>query len=497
MLFEGRNGNINHESLTQWQIKCLKILNLFLNSYFNEPVSENLESIICEAGKINEKLKECLWIPLNFHSHDEFRDEILFINGLIREDFDAITSDNNKKIIFIWDKSIEDFENILEESMKDSDHTLDLTYLYDCLQRHRKYRYLSYDDLLNKGKTKLLYTENDPFWYEVNPEIETFIDKLERMVQYCMNKLSKFDDFSFEYEYNDNNKDELSHEIRNIYNHFNNQFPWFFYATDELLNFLRYQIHRFIKKSEKRDIEKSLNPFKNEILNIKDYDEELMNNSESNEIMHLENSKIPNNIHDVEAEFSNEIFVTFHYSHPPLDYDWLSDGVKNKLNEIKNKYPNYFFSWKDVLYYIEGVRSRNKLWWLLKVNTDWVFCDIDGTLVLDWHINAKTTEKLKLYHEEWKHIQLWTAGNIYNKKKLLNNLLTEFEALWLSLEDLAQMWIVDQYRLKSTWKICRDIVNKYDYEWLQPEVVIDDRNYEKFVYILDIVPRNFVNVNSL
>jgi hypothetical protein len=28
-----------------------------------------------------------------------------------------------------------------------------------------------------------------------------------------------------------------------------------------------------------------------------------------------------------------------------LDYNWLSDEVKNKLDNIKNKYPNYFFSW--------------------------------------------------------------------------------------------------------------------------------------------------------
>jgi hypothetical protein len=46
-----------------------------------------------------------------------------------------------------------------------------------------------------------------------------------------------------------------------------------------------------------------------------------MNNSESNEIMHLKNSETTDNIHDIETELSNEIFVTFHYSHPPLDYN--------------------------------------------------------------------------------------------------------------------------------------------------------------------------------
>jgi hypothetical protein len=144
------------------------------------------------------------------------------------------------------------------------------------------------------------------------------------------------------------------------------------------------------------------------------------------------------------------------------------------------------------LYYIERLISKNKF---SSVDTTWIFCDIDGTLVIDGHINPKVIQKLLDYSNVWKRIQLWTAWNIYNKVELLDSLLPEFLELWLDLEKLRNIWFID---ISPDWdRYFRCIENKYNYQWSTPEIVLDDRSVKKFNYLLNIKPQKFINVNSL
>lgn len=204
--------------------------------------------------------------------------------------------------------------------------------------------------------------------------------------------------------------------------------------------------------------------------------------------------ELPKAIFDIIDEVQFDMFSIFYDSPPRISYDSLPDAIKIKLNEVKNKFWRYFFSWKDVLYYIEAIWSiRDKI--KDSINTYWVFCDIDDTLVVNWHLNDNVVKKLVAYYKKWKHIQLWTAWNINKKCKLLSSLLPEFEKLWLTKEIMNKMKIIALF--DKQWKFFWNIVNKYDYERLRPEIVIDDRCYKRFVYQMNCIPKNFINVNDL
>jgi len=80
-----------------------------------------------------------------------------------------------------------------------------------------------------------------------------------------------------------------------------------------------------------------------------------------------------------------------------------------------------------------------------------VFCDIDGTLIVNGEINKKTLKLLKKMESKGELIAIWTGGDIKN------------HACKEVIESLG--WI---------------ILSKYDFSGCQVEVVVDDLPEEKF-----------------
>lgn len=94
-----------------------------------------------------------------------------------------------------------------------------------------------------------------------------------------------------------------------------------------------------------------------------------------------------------------------------------------------------------------------------------VFCDIEGTLIVNGEINKEILEKLNLYEKEGKMITLWTDGDKDELQKILdgNNI---------------------KYPLQS----------KFDYAGAVAEIVIDDSDENTFNARTKIYAKEFIQV---
>ena len=157
-----------------------------------------------------------------------------------------------------------------------------------------------------------------------------------------------------------------------------------------------------------------------------------------------------------------------------IDVDEL---LKNKelIFESYQEYNSYYWpcTFEEFVNIIVYDREF-KLW----VNTmewkilQWVYCDMDGTLIIsdkDWFvINEKVLGYLKEQEMLWKEIHIWTWWDINKQQQKLN-----------------EFWI--KYPL----------ISKYKYNWAEAEIVIDDQSYDSFQTDYWIKAKNYVNVCDL
>jgi len=96
---------------------------------------------------------------------------------------------------------------------------------------------------------------------------------------------------------------------------------------------------------------------------------------------------------------------------------------------------------------------------------DGVFCDIDGTLIVNGNINEKTLSVLKQYEAEGKQITLWTDGNKETTSVLLANLGVSYP-----------------------------LMAKMDYAGAEVEIALDDFDEFAFNARTKITARTFIQV---
>lgn len=472
--------NGDKEKKTLWENR-LYICDMFFDPYFEKIVPENIKSVIYNACKINPNLKDSIWIPMDYKS-EKFTIGLQWIDNAIK----TLEKDCNKKVILLSNNSIP----VLEKNNIVSEWCISILDYFLQLEMYPCFRFLTFADCNDKNNIKSLYTENDRFTDGKLSEVEVLLsDKfaLKKTIYYCLEQLTKFDEFSFDYEYNEDNSDELTKTLKELCRLFNARFPWFFNAPDELIKFLKYQIPRLITKSDKHEIEKILRPVKFDIENIRFEDEYNADH---------EKFTLRNNYEDVILSLKLQIEDFFLPKTPKkIKYNQLPKNIKGIIKYIKDKFPNYFHSYEEVVYYIEWLLSKTK--GIERLYENDIFCDIDWTLVVNNHLNKKVVDKLLSYYNEWKKIRLWTAWNINKKKILLDGLLEEFYGFWLDETKLHNMWLLVDFKWKTFQNHVRKIENKYDFEWLKPEIVIDDWCYKRFLYQINATPKSFINVNDL
>lgn len=108
---------------------------------------------------------------------------------------------------------------------------------------------------------------------------------------------------------------------------------------------------------------------------------------------------------------------------------------------------------------------------------EWVYCDIDGTLIdyvgiHSWkegtqQLRTRVVELLKKYESEWKEIILWTWWDVQQKEAYL----------------------------RSLW-IRRPVKSKYDYAWATAEIVVDDTDQNAFIAQSKIYPETYIDTRE-
>lgn len=158
-----------------------------------------------------------------------------------------------------------------------------------------------------------------------------------------------------------------------------------------------------------------------------------------------DNKEIANNLYKTFIKKFGEMF-------PAYSYDEFAEFCVNWHIDI-DEYSKEKMPWQEI---------------------SWVYCDIDGTLIITWEdwelkVNNKVLDFLKNLEELWKEIHIRTWGNLSEQRQVL-------ERFWI------------KYPLSS----------KYDYSWASAEFVIDDiENGDKFYAFTTITPKTYINVNEI
>jgi len=97
-----------------------------------------------------------------------------------------------------------------------------------------------------------------------------------------------------------------------------------------------------------------------------------------------------------------------------------------------------------------------------------VYCDIEGTILIDGKLNQKVVSVLDTYREEGKDITLWTDGNI---------------------KDIQPQLI--------TYGVTYPVKSKYDHAGAIAEIVIDDMDEYTFAAVTKISAQHFIRVSDL
>jgi hypothetical protein len=97
-----------------------------------------------------------------------------------------------------------------------------------------------------------------------------------------------------------------------------------------------------------------------------------------------------------------------------------------------------------------------------------VFCDVEGTLLVEDKVNQKALKLLENFAKEGKPITLWTGGDPEEIQKKL-------------------------FQKEITWKV----VSKYDFEGAKVEIAIDDEPQAEFEKKYRIKPEKFIQITPL
>lgn len=183
-------------------------------------------------------------------------------------------------------------------------------------------------------------------------------------------------------------------------------------------------------------------------------------------------------------------------------YEWICKYIQSRKYEYIWKIRHKFFNERDnkellskAKWISEEYEKYNSIYWpctfqeFIETISDkewfkewldimewkklkWVYCDMDGTLILDdkdWFVvNQKVLDYLEEQERLWNEVHIWT---------------------WWDINE-------QQQKLKRFW-IKYPLISKYEHRWSEAEIVIDDQDYDSFTSDYWIKVQNYINVNDL
>lgn len=172
------------------------------------------------------------------------------------------------------------------------------------------------------------------------------------------------------------------------------------------------------------------------------------------------------------VEMSNQDMIRFFGS---MEHSLMGDRIKSPYNrklvegQVKERFPSMKdLSQEEVINFVLKTHEELKFQRpevMKGEKIEGVFCDIEGTLLIDGEVNQDTLKKLKDYESQGKQITLWTDGDVEELGKKLKELGVE-------------------YPLKS----------KFDHAGALAEIVIDDIDENTFRLKTKIFAKTFIKV---
>lgn len=136
-------------------------------------------------------------------------------------------------------------------------------------------------------------------------------------------------------------------------------------------------------------------------------------------------------------------------------------NVEKTISRCKQHYPSMKNDTDvEILQFVEDMKRNLDLvakW----QHFEWVFCDIDGTLIVNDTINHGAIDLLEQYHKHWKSIIIWTGWDLQEQQ-----------------QKLEELWIV---KLLAENNIPYKLVSKYDYAGASVEIAIDDFDQNRLI----------------
>lgn len=165
--------------------------------------------------------------------------------------------------------------------------------------------------------------------------------------------------------------------------------------------------------------------------------------------------------HNIPYEERLEIFYDYlmNFQIVLLDLGVVAEKQDSQeIREVEIKLQKAIEDLRDFVFTEETGKAEDQM-------REGVFCDIEGTLLVQDRINPKVLTQLKEYEKQGKPIHLWTGGNVeeYEKKLLSKDI---------------------DYNLFS----------KNDFHGCDVEIIIDDLSQERFVEMYNITARKFIQV---